>query len=140
MGRIMAIDFGQKRTGIAVTDPLRIIASGLATVPSNEVIQFVKDYLATEQVDLFVVGEPRDMMNRPSDASRFTEPFARRLRQAFPDIPVVRYDERFTSRMAFQTMIDAGLGKKKRQDKALVDTISATLILQSYLEHSKNQS
>lgn len=135
----MAIDFGQKRTGIAVTDPLRIIASGLATIPSNEVISYLNHYFQHEQVDLLVVGEPRDMMNRPSDASRFTEPFAKRLARAFPQIPLVRYDERFTSRMAFQTMIDAGLGKKKRQDKALVDTISATLILQSYLEHQKNQ-
>ncbi len=138
MGRIMAIDYGQKRTGIAVTDPLRIIASGLTTIPSGEVISYITQYILNEQVDLFVVGEPRDMMNKPSDASRFTEPFVKRLTKAFPDIPVERYDERFTSRMAFQTMIDAGLGKKKRQDKALVDTISATIILQSYLEHHKN--
>lgn len=139
MGRIMAIDYGQKRTGIAVTDPLRIIASGLATVSSHEVIAYLTQYLKNEQVDLIVVGEPRDMMNKPSDASRFTEPFVKRLAKAFPHIPVERYDERFTSRMAFQTMIDAGLGRKKRQDKALVDTISATIILQSYLEHLKNQ-
>ncbi|MCE1202347.1 MAG: Holliday junction resolvase RuvX [Bacteroidia bacterium] len=138
MGRIMAIDYGQKRTGIAVTDPLRIIASGLTTISSHKVISFLAQYVENEQVDLFVVGEPRDMMNKPSDASRFTEPFVKRLSKAFPHIPVERYDERFTSRMAFQTMIDAGLGKKKRQDKALVDTISATIILQSYLEHHKN--
>lgn len=138
MGRIMAIDYGQKRTGIAVTDPLRIIASGLTTISSHEVISYLTQYIKNEQVDLFVVGEPRDMMNKPSDASRFTEPFVKRLSKAFPHIPVERYDERFTSRMAFQTMIDAGLGKKKRQDKALVDTISATIILQSYLEHHKN--
>ncbi len=138
MGRIMAIDYGQKRTGIAVTDPLRIIASGLTTISSHDVISYLSQYVKNEQVDLFVVGEPRDMMNKPSDASRFTEPFVKRLSMAFPHIPVERYDERFTSRMAFQTMIDAGLGKKKRQDKALVDTISATIILQSYLEHHKN--
>lgn len=134
----MAIDYGQKRTGIAVTDPLRIVANGLTTVSSHEVISYLTQYVTNEQVDLFVVGEPRDMMNKPSDASRFTEPFVKRLSKAFPHIPVERYDERFTSRMAFQTMIDAGLGKKKRQDKALVDTISATIILQSYLEHHKN--
>lgn len=138
MGRIMAIDYGQKRTGIAVTDPLRIVANGLTTVSSHEVISYLTQYVKNEQVDLFVVGEPRDMMNKPSDASRFTEPFVKRLSKAFPHIPVERYDERFTSRMAFKTMIDAGLGKKKRQDKALVDTISATIILQSYLEHHKN--
>jgi putative Holliday junction resolvase len=135
----MAIDYGQKRTGIAVTDPLRIIAGGLVTIGSNETIDFIADYIKNEQVDLIVVGQPRDMKNRPSDASRFTEPFVGKLKKAFPHIPVVRYDERFTSRMAFQTMIDAGLGKKKRQDKALVDTISATIMLQSYLEHLKYQ-
>ncbi len=135
----MAIDYGKKRTGLAITDSLRIIANGLATVPSHQVIDYLSKYIQNEEVDLFVVGEPRDMMNKPSDASQFTEPFAKRLAKVFPQIPVMRYDERFTSRMAFQAMIDAGLGKKKRQDKALVDTISATIILQSYLEHLKNQ-
>lgn len=135
----MAIDYGQKRTGIAVTDPLQIIASGLVTLTSHEVIAYLAEYVKNEQVDLIVVGQPRDMMNKPSDASRFTEPFVKRLKKAFPHIPVMRYDERFTSRMAFQTMIDAGLGRKRRQDKALVDTISATLILQSFLEHQKKQ-
>ena len=134
MGRIMAIDYGQKRTGIAVTDPLRFFATGLETVPSNQLIEFIKKYLSREVVDCIVVGEPKDMQNKASDASRFTEPFVQRLRLALPDVKIERYDERFTSKMAFQTMIDAGLSKKKRQDKALIDTVSATIILQSYMD------
>ncbi|MCK9452528.1 MAG: Holliday junction resolvase RuvX [Bacteroidales bacterium] len=133
MGRIMAIDFGQKRCGIAVTDPLRLIANGLETVRSHDAFDFVKAYLAREDVSTIVIGEPRDLQNNPSDSTRFIEPFVNRLRKAFPTLDIQRFDERFTSAMAFQTMIDAGLGKKKRQDKALVDTISATLILQSYM-------
>lgn len=132
--RIMAIDYGQKRTGIAVTDPLGMIANGLATVPSHAAVQFVVDYTQKEAVERIVVGEPRDMQNMASDASRFVEPFVKKLRLALPEMPVERIDERFTSKMAFQTMIDAGLNKKRRRDKALVDTISATIILQSYLE------
>lgn len=130
----MAIDYGQKRTGIAVTDPLGMIANGLGTVPSHTAVQFVVDYTQKEAVERIVVGEPRDMQNMASDASRFVEPFVKKLRLALPEIPVERIDERFTSKMAFQTMIDAGLNKKRRRDKALVDTISATIILQSYLE------
>jgi putative holliday junction resolvase len=132
--RIMAIDYGQKRTGIAVTDPLGMIANGLATVPSHTAVQFVVDYTQKEAVERIVVGEPRDMQNIASDASRFVEPFVKKLRLALPEMPVDRIDERFTSKMAFQTMIDAGLNKKRRRDKNLVDTISATIILQSYLE------
>jgi putative holliday junction resolvase len=132
--RIMAIDYGQKRTGIAVTDPLGMIANGLVTVPSHTAVQFVLDYTQKEAVERIIVGEPRDMQNMASDASRFVEPFVKKLRLALPDMPVERIDERFTSKMAFQTMIDAGLNKKRRRDKALVDTISATIILQSYLE------
>lgn len=139
MGRIMAIDFGQKRSGIAVTDPLQLFATGLRTVASSELIAFLKDYLQKEPVDCIVVGEPRDMQNLASDASRFTEPFVQRLRKAFPEMMIDRYDERFTSKMAFQSMLDAGLSRKKRQDKALIDTVSATLILQSYMESQKNQ-
>jgi putative Holliday junction resolvase len=139
MGRIVAIDYGQKRSGLAVTDPLRLFATGLETVTSHTLIDFLKKYLSQETVDCIVVGEPRDMRNRASDASRFTEPFVRTLRNAFPEIQVERYDERFTSKMAFQSMIDAGLNKKKRQDKALVDTISATIMLQSYLEYINNK-
>ncbi len=137
MGRILAIDYGQKRVGIAVTDELKMIASGLKTVASKDIWTFLSDYLKKEKVDAIVVGEPRDMMNRPSDSSRFVEPFVRKLRKIYPKLKVDRFDERFTSKMAFQAMIDGGLGKKQRQNKALVDTISATIILQSYLESQK---
>lgn len=140
MGRILAIDYGQKRSGLAVTDPLRLFATGLETVSSHALIDFLKTYIKQETIDCFVVGEPRDMQNRASDASRFTEPFVSTLRIVFPEIPVERYDERFTSKMAFQSMIDAGLSRKKRQDKALVDTISATIMLQSYLEFLNNKN
>lgn len=134
MGRILAIDYGQKRCGIAVTDELSIIANALDTVPAKELINYLKNYISHEPVSLFVIGEPKQMNNQASDSARFIEPFIGRLRNAFPHIPIERMDERFTSRMAFQSMIDAGLGKKARQNKALVDSISATLILQSYLE------
>ncbi len=137
MGRILAIDYGQKRVGIAVTDNLQIIATGLETVAAKDIWMYLSDYLKCEEVEVIVVGEPRDMMNRPSDASRFVEPFVRKLRKTFPEMKIERFDERFTSKMAFQTMVDGGLGKKKRRNKALVDTISATLILQSYLESVK---
>jgi putative Holliday junction resolvase len=135
MARIMAIDYGQKRTGIAVTDALQLFATGLETVPSHTVIEFITNYLKTEPVECIVVGEPKDMQNHASDAARFIEPFVNRLRKVFPEMVIERFDERFTSKMAFQSMIDAGLSRKKRQDKALVDTISATIILQSYLEN-----
>lgn len=133
----MAIDYGQKRTGIAVTDPLQIFATGLETIPSHTVIDFIRKYMLAEAVDCIVVGEPRDMQNNASDSSRFVEPFVKNLRKTFPLVPVERFDERFTSKMAFQSMIDAGLSRKKRQDKALIDTISATIILQSFLENRK---
>lgn len=134
MGRILAIDYGRKRAGIAVTDELQLIATGLTTVPSHSLISFLKDYLNKESVDTIIVGEPRDMMNQPSEASRYIEPFVKKLRLTFPSMEIKRFDERFTSKMAHQAMIDGGLKKKKRQDKALVDTLSATLILQSYME------
>ncbi len=137
MRRILAIDYGQKRVGLAVTDELQIIATGLETVAVKDIWKYLSDYLQREQVETIVVGEPRDMMNRPSDSSRFVEPFVRKLRKTYPEMRIERYDERFTSKMAFQAMIDGGLGKKKRRNKALVDTISATLILQSYLESVK---
>lgn len=133
MGRILAIDFGKVRTGIAVTDELQLIASGLETVPTKDLITFLKNYIATEQVELFVVGEPKQMNNEPSESEALIIPFLEKLTKAFPKIPIERVDERFTSKMAFQTMIDSGLSKKKRKNKALVDEISATLILQSYL-------
>ncbi len=138
MGRILAIDYGQKRVGLAVTDEMQIIATGLETVAAKDIWKYLAGYLQREKVDAIVVGEPRDMMNRPSDASRFVEPFVGKLRKTFPHVKIERFDERFTSKMAFQAMIDGGLGKKKRRNKALVDTISATLILQSYLESLKH--
>lgn len=134
MGRILAIDYGQKRVGISVTDELQLFATGLKTVAVKEIWNFLTYYSQKEKLDAIVVGEPRDMQNRPSDSSRFVEPFVKKLRKTFPTIKVERFDERFTSKIARQTMIDGGLRKRKRQDKALVDTISATLILQSYLE------
>lgn len=135
MGRILAIDYGKKRVGLAVTDELKMIANGLTTVAADKVMDYLKDYCSKEHVELIVVGDPRQMNNEESGAVSFVRPFVKKLRKAFPDIPVVMEDERFTSQMAFQTMIDAGLGKKKRRDKALVDKISATLILQSYMEN-----
>lgn len=134
MGRILAIDYGRKRTGIAVTDELQLIANGLTTVPSHELMTWLKSYVVREKVEGFVVGEPRQMNNEPSESLKFIVPFVNRLKKEFPDIPVDMADERFSSKMAFQTMIDAGLKKKDRQRKDLVDTISATIILQTYLE------
>ncbi|NJX15744.1 Holliday junction resolvase RuvX [Tamlana crocina] len=133
MARILALDFGTKRTGIAVTDELQIIASGLTTVNTKELLSFLKDYLSKEQVELFLIGEPKQMDNTESESEKYIKPFIEKLQKEFPKIPIQRVDERFTSKMAVQTMIDSGLKKKQRQNKALVDEISATLILQSYL-------
>ncbi|WP_445733219.1 Holliday junction resolvase RuvX [Mariniflexile sp.] len=133
MARILAIDYGMKRTGIAVTDALQIIASGLTTVNTNELLLFLKEYVAKEDVELFIVGEPKQMDNTASESEALIIPFLEKLQKQFPDIPMQRVDERFTSKMAFQTMIDSGLKKNQRKNKALVDEISATLILQSYL-------
>ena len=116
-----------------MTDELQIIANGLETVHVSKAFDFLKDYVSKEKVDVIVIGDPRKMDNSQSDSARFIEPFVNRVKKEIPDIPVVRMDERFTSKMAFQTMIDAGLGKKARQNKELVDKISATIILQSYL-------
>ncbi len=138
MGRILAIDYGNKRVGLAVTDEQRIIANGLTTVHSKDLFTFLDSYLTKEQVDLIVVGEPLDMQSKPSDASRFIDPFVKKLKKQFPHIPVKRMDERFSSKMAMQAMLDAGLSKKKRQNKSLIDTISATIILQSFLEQESN--
>lgn len=139
MGRILAIDFGQKRSGLAVTDPLQMIANGLETISSKDLIDYILDYLKQEDVECIVVGEPKDMSNQNSDSARFVEPFVRRLRTALPNMTIERFDERFTSKMAFQSMLDAGLSKKRRRDKALVDTISATIILQSYMDFRRNR-
>jgi putative Holliday junction resolvase len=133
MARILAIDYGMKRTGLAVTDALQIIASGLTTVNTNELLAFLKDYTSKEPVELFIVGEPKQMDNTASESETLIAPFLKKLEQQFPNIPIQRVDERFTSKMAFQTMIDSGLKKNQRKNKALVDEISATLILQSYL-------
>jgi putative holliday junction resolvase len=138
LGRIVAIDFGQKRTGLAVTDPLQIIANSLTTVPSSETISFLKDYTLKENVDAFVVGYPRQMNNSLSESVRYIDPFIEKLKKTFPGKEVYLVDERFTSKMAVQTMIMGGVKKKARQNKGLVDAISATIILQSYLESRLN--
>lgn len=133
MGRILALDYGQKRTGIAVTDEMQLIASGLTTVPSHEIIRFLKKYISEEKVIRFIVGEPKQMDSTPSESEALIGSFLLKLKAEFPDIPIERQDERFTSKIAFQTMIDSGLNKKQRRNKALVDEISATIILQGYL-------
>lgn len=134
MGRIMAIDYGRKRVGIAVTDVGRLIATGLDTVPAHTIFDYLRDYLARETVDLFVVGKPTRLNNTPSEAQEFTEPFVKRLHKLFPHIPVERIDERFTSGMATRAILEAGAKKKDRQRKDLVDKVSATIILQSFME------
>lgn len=133
MARILAIDFGKKRTGIAVTDELQIIASGLTTVETDQLIPFLQQYTSEEKVALFIVGKPKQMDNSDSESEVLIVPFLEKLAKKIPNIPIERVDERFTSKMAFQTMIDGGLKKKQRRNKALVDEISATIILQSYL-------
>ncbi len=133
MARIMAIDYGSKRVGIAVTDRLQIIATGLTTVHSKDLIEFLKKYFDKEEVVCIVVGEPKRMNNEPSDSARFIDPFVLHLKRTFPAVKIERMDERFTSKMAFQTMIDSGLKKKSRLNKELVDEISAVIILQSYM-------
>ncbi|RXR19073.1 Holliday junction resolvase RuvX [Flavobacterium amnicola] len=133
MPRILAIDYGQKRTGIAVTDELQIIASGLTTVPSDTALAFLKDYFEKEKVMKVLIGEPKQMNGQPSESTPIIEAFVEKFKTAFPDMPLVRVDERFTSKMAFQTMIDSGLTKKQRQNKGLIDEISATIMLRDYL-------
>ena len=140
MGRIIAIDYGQKRVGFAVTDELRICAHPLETIHVTQAFDYLKKYIETENVDTIVIGEPKTLKNTPSDSTRYIEPFVNRVRKSFPCIEVVRVDERFTSRMAFQTRIDSGLKKKERQNKGLVDTISAAIILQSYLQQLEIQN
>ena len=137
MGRIIAIDYGTKRIGLAVTDTMQIIANGLCTVPYNEAIEYLRAYISKENVDLFVVGLPKQLNNEPSENMRHINDFVNRLQKLIPDIPVEFSDERFTSTMAHRAMIDGGLSKKRRQDKALVDKISATLILQGFLEKKR---
>ncbi len=134
MSRILAIDYGKKRVGIAVTDPLQIIANSLTTIHSKDIWEFLSEYFKKEDVTCIVVGYPKQMNNQASEAVRFINPFVKKLSKMYPEKLIELVDERFTSKMAHQTMIDAGAKKKTRQNKALVDKISATIILQSYLE------
>ncbi len=134
MPRILAIDYGQKRTGIAVTDEFQIIASGLTTIASETVIAFLQDYFSKEKVEKVIVGEPKQMNGTPSQSTEIIEKFIEKFTTSFPLMPIIRVDERFTSKMAFQTMIDSGLKKKQRQNKALIDEIAATILLQDYLQ------
>ncbi len=133
MARIIALDYGVKRTGIAVTDEFQIIASGLATIPTKELIPYLENYFKIENVELVLVGEPKQMDNTASNNEVPIQEFLKKFQERFPTMEMKRVDERFTSKMAVRTMIDSGLKKKKRQDKALLDEISATIILQSYL-------
>ena len=137
MARIISIDYGRKRCGIAVTDPSRIIASPLTTVSSHELLVFLKKYISEEDVDCIVIGEPKQMDNTASEAEQYIGPFIKQLRKAYPDMQIERVDERFTSMMASQAILESGINKKGRRDKALVDKVSAAIILQSYLETIK---
>lgn len=139
MGRLLAIDFGRKRCGIAATDSMRIVASGIGTVATSNLIEFVSSYASREGVDMIVVGEPRDMHGNPSESTRWLRPAIDRLKKAIPQIPVVFFDERFTSVLAHRAMLDGGLKKMARRDKALVDEISATIILNDFLESRQYQ-
>lgn len=134
MGRILAIDYGTRRTGIAVSDPLRIIAGALTTVETRQLERFLADYFSKNDVDTIVLGKPVQMNGSPSETMRYIEPLAARLRRTYPDKDVVLYDERFTSVLAHRTMIESGMGRMARRDKAVVDRISAAIILQSYME------
>lgn len=138
MGRILSIDYGKKRVGLAVSDPLKIIANKLATVPSNTIWDFLREYMAKEKVETIVVGYPVQLNNEASEAVKYVDPFIKTLRKRYPEITIELADERFTSKLAFQAMIDGGLRKEKRKDKALVDGISATIILQNYMEQKRN--
>jgi len=138
MGRIIGIDYGRKRIGIAVTDPLQMFASPLTTIAPAEFDSFMKDYLKNERVESFIIGYPRQMNNLPSESVKYIDPFIRKLKKSYPEIPVHCADERFTSRMAFRSMIEGGVKKEERKDKSMVDRISASIILQSYLDTRSN--
>lgn len=135
--RILSVDYGRKRTGLAVTDPLQIIAGGLATVSTSELFDYLKKYIECEQVERIVIGEPRQPNGEPSENLQRVQQFVNRWRKAVPEVPIEFYDERFTSVLAHQAMLQGGLRKKARQDKALVDEISATILLQDYMESLK---
>ena len=138
--RILSIDYGTKRTGIAVTDPMQMIATGLTTLHSKDAVDFIEKYLAKENVETIVIGEPKTLQNKKSDSEMQIVPFINRLKKKFPQLKIERYDERYTSKIAFQSLIDSGLKKKQRQDKKLVDVTSAVLILQSYLESKEKEN
>ena len=137
MARILSIDYGLKRTGIAVTDDFQIIASGLTTIPSTDIIAFLKTYFSKENVETVLIGEPKQMNGLPSESSEIIEKFIAQFHTEFPNMKMERVDERFTSKMAFQTMIDSGFKKKQRQNKGLIDEIAATILLQDYLNYKK---
>lgn len=134
MGKILAIDYGEKRIGLAVTDDMKMIAFGLTTVATSEIFTYLSDYIPRENVETIVVGEPKQMNNTASESEVHIIPFLEKLKEKFPSTPIKRHDERFTSKMAFQTMLDSGLKKKQRKNKALIDEISATIILQDFLK------
>jgi putative holliday junction resolvase len=139
MGRILALDYGQKRVGIAVTDENQIIATALPTIPSANIFAWLENYFKNEKVDSVVVGEPRQMNNTASESVKYIEPFINRFRKLFPDMTIHRYDERFTSMMAERAINEAGLGKKMRNNKEMIDAVSAVLILQSFLNSQMNK-
>jgi putative holliday junction resolvase len=139
LGRILAIDYGKKRVGLAVTDPLKIIANSIKTVNTTEIWQFLEDYTHREEVECIVVGYPTQMNNQPSESVIYINPFIEKLKIKYPQLKIELYDERFTSKLAFQTMIEGGVKKKNRQNKGMIDAISATIILQSYLESISNK-
>lgn len=134
MGRLLAIDYGRKRTGIAVTDTLKIVATGLATVPTHTLMEFIKTYLAKESVEKIIIGEPKQLDNTPSESMKYITPFLNRLKKELPDMPVVMWDERFTSSIAHRSLLDSGAKKSTRQDKSIIDSMAATIILNDYLQ------
>ena len=140
MARILSLDYGRKRTGVAVTDPLQLIAGGLATVATSTLFEWLNDYIGREPVECIVIGEPRQPNGQPSENLQRVMQFVNRWRKAMPHIPIELYDERFTSVLAHQAMIDGGLKKKARQDKAIVDEISATIILEDYMRSRKRSN
>ncbi len=137
MGRILAIDYGRKRCGIAVSDPLKLIANGLKTVGTQDLDAFFEQYLKEEKIDLVVMGLPKQLNNEPSEAMSYIEPYVRKFKKKYPEIPLVYSDERFTSVLAHRAMLEGGLKKKDRQNKALADEVSATILLQDYMEYNK---
>ncbi len=138
MARILGIDYGRKRTGVAVTDPLKIVAGAIGTLPTHTVLQFVKDYVAKEDVELIVIGQPTQLNGEPSESMKYITPFVNTLRKQLPQVPVMMYDERFTSTIAHQAMITGGMKKSDRRDKGRVDSIAATIILNDYLNSRNN--